>query len=89
MEIPYPEKIIEVMEKYFPKGNKKRGEALVLQAVAYLEGKEHREKEILQVIDEMLEKKDNLVKQGNVLPKGVQIPFINGKELKQRILDRE
>jgi len=52
MKIHYPKKIIECIDKYFPKGNRKRGEALVLQAVAYIEGKEQREKEILEMIDE-------------------------------------
>ena len=39
MKDKYPEKIIEAIDKLFPKGNKRRGDALVLQAVAYLEGK--------------------------------------------------
>jgi hypothetical protein len=39
-ENKYPEKAIEVIDKYFPKGDKRRGEALVLLAVAYNEGKD-------------------------------------------------
>ena len=40
----YPEKAIDYLDEKFPKGNKKRGEAMALLAVAYLEGKEKREK---------------------------------------------
>jgi len=36
----YPKEIIDCIDKLFPKGDKRRGDALVLQAVAYLEGKE-------------------------------------------------
>lgn len=48
----YPEKIIECINKHFPEGDKRRGDALVLQAVAFLEGKELRLKEISKAIDE-------------------------------------
>jgi len=39
------EEIINCVNKYFPKGDKKRGEALVLQAVSFLEGKKQGIKE--------------------------------------------
>lgn len=42
----YPEKIIEVMNQFFPKGDKRRGDALVLQALAFIEGKNHSKKEL-------------------------------------------
>ncbi len=51
----FPEKIIEAMEKYFPKGNKQRGKALVLQAISYIEGKQEgilaERKRILELIE--------------------------------------
>jgi len=85
-EIPYPEKIYEVMDKYFPKGkSKKRGDALVVQAISFIEGKEYRNQEIIQIIDEMLEENDKMVEQGKILPKDVHIPFINAEELKKRM----
>ena len=50
----YPEKIIECIDEHFPKGDKRRGDALVLQAVAFLEGKELQLKEVGKVIDEVI-----------------------------------
>jgi len=49
-EETYPEKIIEVVEKLFPKGDKARGRALLLQAVAYLEGKEVGKKKVMDTV---------------------------------------
>jgi len=40
MEKEYPIKIVECIDKLFPKGDKRRGDALVLQAIAFIEGKE-------------------------------------------------
>lgn len=53
IEEEYPEKIIECMEKHFPKGDKRRGDALVLQAIAFIEGKEMKLKEVDKVIDDL------------------------------------
>jgi NADPH-dependent glutamate synthase beta subunit-like oxidoreductase len=39
MEKEYPKEINESIDKLFPKGDKRRGDALVLQAVAFLAGK--------------------------------------------------
>ena len=36
----YPTKAMKYLNKHFPKGHKKRGDAMVLLAVASLEGKE-------------------------------------------------
>lgn len=54
----YPEKIIECIDKHFPKGDKRRGDALVLQAIAFIEGKELKLKEIVKMIEEELEHKE-------------------------------
>lgn len=35
----YPEEAFEILDEYFPKGDKKRGKAMVLLAIAFLEGK--------------------------------------------------
>ena len=37
----YPEKAIELLDKYFPKGEKfsRRGEAMVILSMAFIEGK--------------------------------------------------
>ena len=48
----YPEEIIKAMDELFPKGkDKRRGDALVLQAVAYFEGKKHQKKEFKEMIE--------------------------------------
>ena len=67
METKYPEKIIECIDKYFPNGDKRRGEALVLQAVAFLEGKEFKEKEILTIIDAEMRTTDILLEKVGML----------------------
>lgn len=48
----YPEKIIECIDEHFPKGDKRRGDALVLQAIAFIEGRELKLKEVKKVIDD-------------------------------------
>lgn len=35
----YPKEIIKTIDELFPKGDKRRGDALVLQAVAFIEGR--------------------------------------------------
>jgi hypothetical protein len=40
----YPDQAIELLNQYFPKGDKKRGEAMVILSMAWLEGKEQRGK---------------------------------------------
>ena len=39
MKEKYPEEAIELLEKTFPKGNKKRGEVMTIMALAFIEGK--------------------------------------------------
>jgi len=42
LELPpkrYPEKAMEYLNEHFPKGDKRRGEAMVLLGIAFLEGK--------------------------------------------------
>lgn len=57
IEEKYPEEIIKCIDKFFPKGNKKRGEALVLQAVAFIEGENQallsQKQEFEKMIDEI------------------------------------
>ena len=67
MEREYSEKIIECIDKYFPKGDKRRVEALVLQAVAYLEGKEHWIKTVLEIIDKEMKATDILLEKVGML----------------------
>ena len=46
------EEINKCMDKFFPKGkDKRRGDALVLQAVAYIEGKKEEKEKVLGLID--------------------------------------
>ena len=40
MKKKYPEKAIEYIDAHFPKGDKRRGEVLVVNAIAFMEGKE-------------------------------------------------
>jgi ribosomal protein L19 len=44
-EITVTESMCETLEKYFPKGDKRRGEALVVNAVAVIEGRKQALKE--------------------------------------------
>ncbi len=44
----------KAIEKHFPKGDKRRGEALVVNAEAYLLGKQKTKEEILEKIDRKL-----------------------------------
>jgi len=61
-ENKYPEKAVEVIDKYFPKGDKRRGEALVLLAVAYNEGKGDEGKDEIGTSDFVMpEDKDRCV----------------------------
>lgn len=41
----YPEKATEYLNEHFPEGNKKRGDAMVLVALAFMEGRECSEAE--------------------------------------------
>lgn len=57
-EQQYPKEIIETIEKLFPKGkDKRRGDALVLQAVAFNEGRRFGEIKTKREIHEILRKK--------------------------------
>ena len=47
-EEKYPDKAIEYLNKCFPKGNKKRGEAMCLLAITLWEGKEMGKQEAKQ-----------------------------------------
>jgi len=47
----YPKEIIRVVNNLFPKGDKRREDALVLQTVAYLEGKERGKMEVLKKLE--------------------------------------
>jgi len=38
----YPNEAIKLLDKYFPKGHKQRGDVLVILAVAFLEGEKKR-----------------------------------------------
>jgi hypothetical protein len=44
---------VESLDKYFPKGDKRRGEALVLCAEAFLLGKTQAFEEVEKIIDEI------------------------------------
>jgi hypothetical protein len=52
-----PEKLIDCIDNYFPKGDKRRGQALALQAVSYLTGKEQGKKESDKEIKNLEEKR--------------------------------
>ena len=52
----------------------------------YKMGWEEANQRFFKMIEEMLVKNDEFVAQGNVLPKGVHIPFINGEELKKKLI---
>lgn len=41
----YPKKATNYLDEKFPKGDKRRGEAMTLLALAFLEGKERKKKE--------------------------------------------
>lgn len=46
MKNKYPEEAIELLDEYFPKGNKQRGQAMAILAVAFVEGsKEDKKKD--------------------------------------------
>jgi len=47
----YPQEIIDCIDEQFPKGDKNRGKALVLQAVAYTFGRQNLKKEFLKEIE--------------------------------------
>jgi hypothetical protein len=34
----YPDEAIRILDQYFPKGDKRRGEVMVILAIAFLEG---------------------------------------------------
>lgn len=45
----FPDEAIDILEKEFPKGSKKRGEAMAILAVAFNEGKEVGKNEITKI----------------------------------------
>lgn len=64
-EVEYPIEIIKCMDKYFPKGNKARGKALVLQAVSYLEGKKQGKLLGRNEVIEIIKKEQDRYSEGN------------------------
>ena len=44
-ETKFPKEIVKYIDKLFPKGDKRRGEAMVLSAISYICGKEKGENE--------------------------------------------
>jgi len=56
----YPQEIIDCIDEQFPKGNKNRGKALVLQAVAYTFGRQNLKKEFLELIKSIDYDKNNI-----------------------------
>ena len=53
-EIKCSEEIYETIEKYFPKGDKRRGEALVINAVSLIEGFNQGRKQTLEDVKKMI-----------------------------------
>jgi len=53
----YPNEAIKLVDKYFPKGHKQRGDALVILAIAFYEGQRIKKgKEKMVISDKDLEK---------------------------------
>ena len=50
-EDEYPEELINSLDEYFPKGDKRRGHALVIQAIAFIQGEKVERARIEKIID--------------------------------------
>ena len=47
----YPDDAIKKLDELFPKGNKKRGEAMAIMILAFIEGKRIQNEENCRIID--------------------------------------
>ena len=47
---------LDPIDQYFPKGDKRRGQALVVNAVGHIEGRKEREAEIIEIINKARKK---------------------------------
>jgi len=49
-------KTLDPIDQYFPKGDKRRGQALVVNAFGHIEGRKEREAEIIEIINKARKK---------------------------------